>query len=87
MTVPNLDAMSSDELLQFWLTHQRGRNYRELFPNGGKGTKSATWQLAHYASNRATAMSCRLRGEILAATVYEGILDRIYRELPEWAKW
>jgi hypothetical protein len=86
--VPNLDAMTSDELMTFWMRHQGGRQgYRELFPNGGPGTIRATSKLACYASNKATAMTCRLDGRIDTALMYEGIADRIYNELPDWAKW
>jgi hypothetical protein len=85
--VPNLDAMTQRELMDFWCKHQRCRGYRELFPAGGKGTMRATADLACYASNKATAMACRLRGDMPAALMYEGIADRIYAELPPFAKW
>jgi hypothetical protein len=84
---PNLDCQSSDDLMAFWLRHQRGRKVRELFPAGGKGTRRATADLANYASNKATAQDCRLRGDIKAALIYEGICDRIYDRLPEFARW
>lgn len=84
---PNLDAMFPDDLRNFWFHHQRGRNYLELFPHGGKGTRGATADLANYAANKATAMECRQRGEIDRARMYEDIADRIYNGLPSWAKW
>jgi len=83
----NLDCMLADELMTFWLKHQRGRKYRELFPLGGPGTKRAAGDLANYASNKATAMQCRLRGDIQAAFIYETICDRIYTGLPASARW
>lgn len=49
---PNLDCEGSSEY--FWMKHQQGKRYRELFPNGGKGTKRAAADLANYASNKAT---------------------------------
>ena len=85
--VPNLDAMEDAALMTFWFEHQRGRGAKALFPAGGKGTRIATGDLACYASNKATAMSCRLRGDIQAALMYEGIADRIYTDLPEFARW
>lgn len=90
--VPNLDAMEPDDLMEFWFLHHGthysgGRNHRRLFPNGGKGTRKAAGDLAAYASNKATAMQCRLRGDIETALMYEGIADRIYARLPEFAKW
>ena len=86
--VPNLDSgLTTDELMSFWNEYQDGRNYRNLFPAGGKGTKSAAANLACYASNKATAIQCRLRGEIETALMYEGIADRIYSNLPDYARW
>lgn len=85
--VPNLDAQTPDELLAFWSKHQRGRQYKTLAPNGGRGTKLATEALANYASNKATAMQCRVRGDIPGALMYESICERIYKQLPEWAQW
>jgi hypothetical protein len=85
--VPNLDAMSANELMDFWFKHQSGRGHPELFPGRGKGVVTATHNLASYASNKATAMQCRIRGEIESAMMYEGICDRIYAKLPDFARW
>ena len=85
--VPNLDAMGPDDLMKFSARHQNGYNARDLFPELGRGTQRATWDLANYAGNKATAMRCRLYGDIQAATMYEGIADRIYEELPPFARW
>lgn len=85
--VPNLDAEEATALLIFWNRHQGGRNARDLFPEGGKGTLRATADLANYASNKATAMQCRRRGDITAALMYEDIADRIYNDLPSFARW
>lgn len=85
----NLDCMigGADSLMSFWQWHQNGRRYRLLFPEGGKGTKRAAAGLANYASNKATAMRCRARGDIASAQMYENICERIYVGLPESAKW
>lgn len=85
-TVPNLDAMSADDLMSFWATHQRGCN-RAALGLSGPNSVNTTGDLACYASNKATAISCRLRGDINAATMYEGIADRIYQRLPAAARW
>lgn len=85
--VPNLDCEASADLMAFWKKHQRGLRYLDLFPSGGRGSKSATADLANYASNKATAQQCRLRGDIRSAAMYEDIADRIYESLPEFAKW
>lgn len=85
--VPNLDACDSDELMGFWQFYQGGRGNRYLFPDGGKGTRVATASLANYASNKATAIQSRKRGDIQSALMYEAIADRIYSGLPTWARW
>jgi hypothetical protein len=84
---PNLDCMPDGELMTFWAKHQNGRAYRLLFPQGGKGTKRAAADLANYASNLATARSCRGRGDIVTAQMYEGVCERIYTGLPTFARW
>jgi hypothetical protein len=88
MNAPNLDAVNTPEsLMAFWAMHQQGRQYRKVFPEGGKGTKRAVADLANYASNKATAIGCRLRGDIGSAIMYENICDGIYRKLPDFARW
>ena len=86
--IPNFDCIDDEtELMNFWRKHQSGRAYRELFRIGGRGTKRATADLANYASNRATAIQCRRRGDINGALLYESICDRIYSSLPKIAIW
>lgn len=87
----NLDCYSVDpkDLMALWLRFRNHpvREGRLLFPDRPKGYKSATKRLANYAANKATAMSCRLSGDIRAAIVYETICERIYEGLPDYAKW
>jgi len=85
--VPNLDAMTPDDLMAFWMAHQQGHNSREIFPNGGVATRFSTALLANYASNKAVAMSCRAKGDIQTALAYESICERIYNRLPSFARW
>lgn len=85
--VPNLDAEEPDALMSFWFKHHHGRAAKALFPAGGRGTRKATFNLAAYAANIATAKRMRLAGEIERALVYERIADRIYNQLPDWARW
>lgn len=85
--VPNLDAMPIDELRSFFKTHEKGRNHLRLFEGGGKGTVKATADLAAYAMNKGTAMVCREQGKIEQAKRYEDICDRIFKDLPEAARW
>jgi len=79
--------MPDGELMPFWAKHQSGRARLDLFPQGGKGTKRATADLANYASNLHTARECRRRGDIVAAQMYEGVCERIYSRLPDFARW
>ncbi len=86
----NLDTMDKDELMTFWFETNSVRpirKARELFPYRPTGYVKAFKNLGHYAANKATAISCRLRGTIDTALMYEGIADRIYDELPRFAKW
>jgi hypothetical protein len=85
----NLDAMFPDDLMKFWNVYRHATKAQrlELFGRTGKGTVTAARDLANYASNKATAMQCRARGDISAAQMYEGICERIYSGLPEFARW
>ena len=63
------------------------RTGRSLFPERPECYAQATRQLAQYAANKAEAVSCRTRGEIANALVYEGICERIFGTLPAFARW
>jgi hypothetical protein len=87
----NLDSMERDQLIDFaarFVGHgvRPIRAAKELFPEQPKGYVQATRDLRNYAWNKATAMACRLEGKIDTAIAYENICDRIYNELPEYAK-
>jgi hypothetical protein len=84
--ISDLDERDTDTLMAFWFRYQSGRHYRELFPDGGKGSKRATADLANYASNQGVAKSCRLRGDVNTALMYESIAERIYANLPSFAQ-
>lgn len=86
----NLDGMNIDELWEFWTKANSVRPIslaRELFPAKPRNYVRVTKDLGDYAANKATAMKCRLDGSIQTALMYESIADRIYKQLPEWAKW
>ncbi len=87
---PNLDAQTEDWLMSFWhvaTTTEPVRLARILFPDRPKGYVTATRDLGHYASNKATAQRCRLAGRIERALCYEDIADGIYANLPTFARW
>lgn len=44
-------------------------------------------QLARYASVKKCATQLRLKGNIAAAQVFEQRCGKIYKSLPEWARW
>lgn len=86
LNIPNFDTMNHDDLMSFWMRHQHGRG-RKLLGLTGKGSVNTTGSLAHYAANKAAAITCRLRRDIQAALVYETICDNIYSSLPTEVKW
>ena len=88
----NLDGESSEDLMSFWSWCGASgspsvRAARTLFPDRPPKYVSVTGTLRAYAASKATAMTCRTRGNIQTAQVYETICERIYSELPQWAKW
>lgn len=86
---PNLDCMAdSDEVWEFAESVKPRPRIaaRLMFPSRPKGYVSATISLMHYAYNKATAMRCRVRGDMQAAQNYESICDSIYSRLPDFAK-
>lgn len=89
MNVPNIDCMSNAELNAFAESPLRKpiKKARAMFPERPRGYVTARYNLNHYAWNAIAARSCRLRGDITGAQVYELICDRIYKELPEFARW
>lgn len=86
----NLDSMTSDELWTFALAISGVRpirKARELFPDKPERYVETTKRLSGYAANKAIAQQLRIAGKIDTAMIYETICDRIYRELPGYAKW
>ena len=59
-------------------------NYASTAPTGRLFVAKT---LRNYCSNKATAMECRERGWIATAIQYEDICERLYNELPGWARW
>ena len=88
--VPNLDAMTEDALMKFWLRYQNNQTRDDaaaLIGDRRSGYTNIAARLGAYAANKATAMASRKRGDIQAALVYERIADDIYNRLPEDLKW
>lgn len=84
----NLDCQTHDFLMEFWARYSRPRRIDALDLVGSrKGYTTLAGDLAAYAVNKATAMSCRVRGDIQAAEIYETICERIYSDLPADLRW
>jgi hypothetical protein len=90
MAVPNLDAMNQDELRAFaqYVHGFSRKKARILFGDPlPPGHRQAFNKLGHYAWNLITARAERERGHIGSAQMYEAIVDRVYQQLPPWARW
>jgi hypothetical protein len=87
--IPNLDAMSADDLMAFWARYNRSSrtDAAELIGDRRKGFTNIAAALANYACNKAVAMQCRERGDIQAAEIYEYNTDLSYNRLPEDLRW
>ncbi len=63
------------------------RDAEALVGDRRPGFTTISGSLAGYASNKATAMRCRERGDIQAALVYEKICELIHEKLPADLVW
>ena len=86
----NLDAMTPEDLQAFadacGPLRCRRAAARQLFPHRPPGYCLAANLLGAYAWNKLTAMRQRAQGNITVANVYDMICDRIYTQLPDWAR-
>ena len=89
--IPNLDAMETRELLDFWVKHRLGINAHLLFPDSDSANLMADRQAAHnlseYALTKTAAINCRRRGAIQEAMRWELKCESIYVDLPARARW
>ena len=87
--VPNFDGMNREELSAWWKDHQRPTRTQaaNVFPGRPRGYVRLVKDLANYACNKSVAMKCRADGKIQEAQMYEEICERIYTELPDFARW
>lgn len=85
----NLDGMDPADLVEFWdkVTKEPNVTAKEIFPSCPKNYVAATKLLAGYALNKSVAMKCRIDGLIQMALHYEAVCDRLYKLLPEFARW
>jgi hypothetical protein len=87
--VPNFDAMTREELMQFWQRYHRPsrRDAAALVGDRRAGYTNIASSLASYACNKAVAIRCREEGNISSAACYEQHADMIYQRLPADLRW
>lgn len=88
--VPNLDALTVDELDKFYACYRRGNNWQDLIDDEDLSSidaQAAVVHLAEYAFHKALAMRARERGAIGSAWENERECESIYKRLPESARW
>ena len=88
METPNFDAMSAEELREFWAKwHRPSKKAAVEFVGVRKDAKSIMENLANYAINKACAVDARLKGDITTATIYEHSCQLCYDRLPADVRW
>lgn len=87
--VPNFDGMVPEDLAKWYYDHQpvTPTTAAHIFPGRPSGYIEATNRLADYARHKCVAMAARAHGKIQLALRREALCDRLYQELPEYARW
>jgi hypothetical protein len=88
-TVPNLDAMTSDELRTFWGRYHRPtrKDAAALVGHTRKGYAGIASLLANYAINKCAAMRYRRDGDVQGALRYEEACELHYARIPADLRW
>jgi hypothetical protein len=81
--------MTQEDLMAFWKRFHRAtrKDAAELIGDRRKGFTTIAATLANYACNKAVAMTCRLRGDITAASTYEHACELCYAQIPGDLQW
>ena len=88
MKTLNFDAMTVDELLEFWKTwHVTTKKKAVVFTGERKDAKKIMETLANYAINKSCAVRLRLEGDIVGASNYEHSCQLCYDSLPADVRW
>lgn len=88
MDTPNFDAMSRDELRDFWgKWHVTTKKKAVVVTGERKDARQIMETLTCYAINKSCAIGLRLEGEIERATRYEEACELAYGRLPEDVRW
>ena len=87
--VPNLDGMMVEEVKRWWRANvpMTEAKAAAIFPTRPTGYLEAAKALMTYAARKASAMEHRKDGNISKALRLEGECDKIYNNLPAYAKW
>lgn len=88
--VPNMDAMTQDQLAAFARMYFNPRPDEAVKLTGQAEPETAmdiAKLLAVYANNKAKAMESRLKGDIGTALRHEEECDKIYDRLPDEVRW
>jgi len=88
MDTPNFDAMTQEELRDFWVKwHVTTKKKAVVVTGERKDAKNIMEVLANYAINKSCDMGLRLEGKINAAMTYELACELAYGRLPEDVRW
>jgi hypothetical protein len=88
METPNFDAMTQEELRDFWgKWHVTTRKRAVVVTGDRKDARQIMETLACYAINKSCAVGLRLEGEIERAMTYEHACELTYGRLPEDVRW
>lgn len=87
MPVPNLDAMTTENLIAFSERHQYGREYKRLFDRVSRFVVPDTSLLASYAHCKACERLCAAREDMPQSVVYQRMAAEFYKKLSPDAKW
>jgi hypothetical protein len=88
MDTPNFDAMTQEELREFWTKWHITTKKKAIVVTGErKDARQIMETLACYAINKSCAMGHRLAGRIEQAMAYERDCELAYGRLPEDVRW
>lgn len=88
METPNFDAMTQDDLRNYWAKWHVTTRKKAIEVTGvRKDARQIMETLACYAINKSCAMGLRLEGKIEQALSYEQACDLQYEQLPEDVRW
>jgi hypothetical protein len=86
--LPNLDAMTREELLVFWGEwHEASYKQAEKLVGVRPDASKVVEVLACYAITKAVAIGARLKGDTKSSLMYELECQQTYEQLPSDLRW